>query len=247
VELLVMIAVIAILAAILLPELGKGREASWRAACLSNLRQLAMGNQAYADDRGSYVPAAADIWGLNLQRWHGRRATADESFDAAASPLAPYLGAGERIRTCGSFRPAAGGFESGCGGYGYNAAGVGSRAYLVGSYAGAGLGLPAGGLRDPAHTVMFADAAFPQRRGSTTALIEYSFVEPYRHLADTQPEETYVAEPSMHFRHGGCSNVEWCDGHGTAEPLTVRRSGGASTRLGLGWIGEGNNALFDPF
>ena len=58
IELLVVIAIIAVLAALLLPALGKARDAAKRIACLSNLRQVAMGYTAYAGDHGRY-PAHA--------------------------------------------------------------------------------------------------------------------------------------------------------------------------------------------
>jgi type II secretory pathway pseudopilin PulG len=42
IELLAVIAIISILAALLLPTLGKARQASPRSACLSNLHQIAL-------------------------------------------------------------------------------------------------------------------------------------------------------------------------------------------------------------
>lgn len=50
VELLVVIAVIALLMAILLPALGRAREQAKRVMCLSNLRQLTIAWMAYADN-----------------------------------------------------------------------------------------------------------------------------------------------------------------------------------------------------
>ncbi|MGH7994448.1 MAG: type II secretion system protein, partial [Limisphaerales bacterium] len=50
VELLVSIAVIAILAAMILPALSQSKQSAWRAQCTSNLRQLGMATEMYWDD-----------------------------------------------------------------------------------------------------------------------------------------------------------------------------------------------------
>ena len=55
IELLVVIAIIAILAALLMPVLGRAKEAGRRIACLSNMRQLSLASQMFAnDDQGNY-------------------------------------------------------------------------------------------------------------------------------------------------------------------------------------------------
>lgn len=56
VELLVVIAVIAILASLLLPALGSARDTARRAACLSNLRQIGVAITAYAGDSEGKIP-----------------------------------------------------------------------------------------------------------------------------------------------------------------------------------------------
>ena len=56
IELLVVIAILAILAALMLPSLASAREQGWRAACLSNLRQMGLAMHAYASDSEGKIP-----------------------------------------------------------------------------------------------------------------------------------------------------------------------------------------------
>lgn len=57
VELLVVVAVIAVLVGILLPALGGARRSAWAAGCASNLRQAFLVCQMYADAHGGVGPA----------------------------------------------------------------------------------------------------------------------------------------------------------------------------------------------
>lgn len=78
IELLVVIAIIAILAALLLPALARAKEASKRAACLSNLHQMGIGMLLYADDNDGALPRGNDpIWWQVLAPQLGGRQTTD--------------------------------------------------------------------------------------------------------------------------------------------------------------------------
>ncbi len=57
IELLVVVAIIGILAALLLPALGRARDKVQAVACLSNMRQLATGFVIYADDNNGAMVA----------------------------------------------------------------------------------------------------------------------------------------------------------------------------------------------
>jgi prepilin-type N-terminal cleavage/methylation domain-containing protein len=61
IELLVVIAIIAILAAILFPVFARARESARRATCLSNLKQLGVGFQMYAQDWDETYPSGLTL------------------------------------------------------------------------------------------------------------------------------------------------------------------------------------------
>lgn len=65
IELLVVIAIISILASILFPVFARSREKGRQAACLSNLRQIAMSFHMYSQDNDEELPAGRlgnDLW-----------------------------------------------------------------------------------------------------------------------------------------------------------------------------------------
>lgn len=253
IELLVVVAILAVLAAILVPAVTRALAAGRQSFCAQNLHQIHLANTQYAGDHGRYAPAAPDLFGANLTRWHGARTERRQPFKAGSGPLAEYLGSVAAVRSCPALRgarsgPDANAFEAACGGYGYNQVGVGSTSYFDG-YNGDALrqGMAPEDLASPASTVMFADTAFPQPYQSPDYLIEYSFAEPYHFLSGSAPPAaTSTALPSIHFRHRTQANVVWGAGQVSARPLTVPGPGPYQA-YGLGWFGDRDNNLFDPF
>lgn len=110
VELLVVIGIIALLISILLPVLGRAREASKQVKCLSNIRQLGMATVLYANDNKGWLPASSRgncamahdwIWfqyiyadGTDpLNRWKRNNTPVGADRDLDESRLGKYLGA----------------------------------------------------------------------------------------------------------------------------------------------------------
>ena len=81
VEVLVVIAVIALIAAMLLPALSKARQSGRRTACASNLRQLSVAVSIYAgENEGDYPPVnQTNRWPAQLHRGY-------ENFDVLLCP-----------------------------------------------------------------------------------------------------------------------------------------------------------------
>ena len=258
VELLVVVAIVALLIGVLLPALGQAREAGMMTVSMSNLRQLQLANSAHALERDDRYVAGAPRFRENLERWHGTRASLSVPFEPEGAPLTSFL-EGDAVsgvlRACPRFVPIAEslreagiGFEASAGGYGYNNAYAGTVRERVGPVISVvrddTRGERTARFAQPSRTIGFATSAFV-----TDRLIEYSFVEPP--LIPQSPWARY--DPSMHFRFGGSGGkalAVWLDGHASAHArdFTYRSGlyGGDPDTFQVGWFGDDeDNTLYD--
>ena len=259
IELLVVVAIIGILAAILFPVFTSAQQSGRRTKCAQQLRQLVQANVAYADDNsGHFAPAASDIFGANLHRWHGARATSDSDFEPSRGPLWQYLGRSGGVKKCSLLMmlkaksQARAAYESGCGGFGYNYLYVGGTYYLNDPINAAKVTSTIGDLASASRTVMFTDAAMALTDKQKTVLVEESFAYPPRLVStDSSGSQSFTdASPSVHFRHGARANVGWCDGHMSSRSMSFSMDGenayGVDSKANnLGWFGPQDNSLWD--
>lgn len=85
IELLTVIAIIGILAAIIIPTVGKVRESAHRASCASNLRQIALASRLWSDENQDRIPLVQGMVDDVVTRW--------------AVALLPYVGNGLKSDT----------------------------------------------------------------------------------------------------------------------------------------------------
>ncbi len=202
VELLAVLAVIALLGSLLLPALSRSKSTGQRVKCVANLHQLGLAAQMYWDDnaghsfpyRGGAVNGGDVYWFGWLERGgEGKRA-----FDATLGALHPYLG-GRGVEICPSLNYSLLKFKlkalGAAYGYGYNIH----------------LSVPASEppvnifkLARPTGLVLLTDAAQVN-----------TFQAPASPQNPMLEEFYYVStnEASAHFRHGQTAHAAFCDGH----------------------------------
>lgn len=206
VEMLVVIAVIAILAAMLLPALARSRESAERIRCVSNQRQLGLAVQMYWDDHNGnafrYGGVATNGGRLYWFGWLGSGAEGERPFDATPGALFPYL-QGRNVGICPSLKYDLGQFKlkatGAAYGYGYNlflSAEQGHPQVKVSSVARVS---DAALLADAAQVNTFQPPASP----NNPMLEEFYYID--------------ATEATVHFRHERKANVLFCDGHIAAE------------------------------
>ena len=224
IEVLVVIAVLGVLAAILVPALGRGRDAAQSARCMDNLRQLGLATQLYWDDNdGQTFPYLLGATNGGKRYWFGwlkPGAEGEREFDLSLGVLAPYL-QGSGVELCAAldygstiykFKAKAAAF-----GYGYNLH-LGENPTLISR------------VLHPSETALLADAA-QVNDFQAPASPERPLLEEFYYV-DADDGAGY---PNAHFRHGHRANVVSCDGHVDREQPVP---GSLDSRMPAEWVGR---------
>ncbi len=201
VELLVVIALIALLASLLLPALAGARRSAQGAQCSSNLRQFAIAAQLYWDDHDGaafrFRGAATNGGDIFWFGWLERGAEGERDFDPASGVLWPYLGS-RGVAFCPAFGAPGPDFKpkalGGTGGYGYNLA-------LSGPDDQPCIRLQS--VARPSEFAVFADAA-QVNDFQAPASPERPLLEEFYYVNQN--------EPTAHFRHRERCAVSCADG-----------------------------------
>jgi len=226
-EILLVILVIGILAALALPVFSRARERAIQAVCKSHLKQLGLAVRLYLQYNDSiYFPYEVETDEGTLYYYGLETPSPDGDgveLDVTRGYLFPYYSLVEGVGSCPAFNlPASPRRTRGAAlGYGYNRFGV--------------AGLRSAAVGNPENIILFADCARVVRRTSTIG-------------ARLVVEEFHYVSPcdfTVHFRHGGQGNFLFCDGH--VEARYPKRILPVLPDAQVGMVNElGDTSLFIP-
>lgn len=221
VELLVVLTIVSLLAALTIPALRNARQKAGSARCQSNLRQLSMATQSFVADNHEYPLYINPNYALGEYPEHSTE---------WVRALEPY-GASGLLWRCPSALSATAQEASRDVTYGYNVYGL--AAYVIGNVGNTCLGLGALELViDPASAYHPVGEALVIRPSSMLAVGD-GFLGWDRDVSDDtlvfgrdRAAAKLVAQNPMSAqraakRHGACANVSFCDGR--VEALTFER------------------------
>jgi prepilin-type processing-associated H-X9-DG protein len=208
IELLVVGAIIAVLAALLLPAVSKSTSSAHRIRCVSNLRQLGFAAQMYWDDNGGhafrYRGVATNGGDLYWFGWLARGSEGTRAFDPAAGALFPYLG-GRGVEICPALNYALQQFKRKATGASY---GYGYNLYLSAPWDAPPRSITR--ISRPAESTVLADAA-QVNTWQPPASADHPMLEEWYYVDDN------AVQPNGHFRHAHQACAVFCDGHVAGE------------------------------
>ncbi|MCP3903803.1 MAG: DUF1559 domain-containing protein [Planctomycetes bacterium] len=211
VEILVVISIMSILLGLLLPALGRVRAAGRGLTCQSNLRQMNLAAQQYANVFDAWPAAIRYEPGdgmLNIVAWDW--VTTFDGRLVKPGPLWAFTGRPGEVPQCPDYHGTTNFEGDPYTGYNYNTSFLGAEAPFPSmGWDAVRPGVPPHACRRAAACAMFGDAG---RAGGTNKFMR----APSNHEGHP-PELIYAGGQA--FRHPGGTNVGYVDGHvGPADP-----------------------------
>ena len=247
VELLVVVAIVAMLMGMLLPSFGRAREQARRVACASNLRQLGQGFHLYAGDYHGMAMPMAYFHDWPMTYWYGREANA-AGVDQTHGILWPYLSSD--VKECGVYEcpdQPLGTIENLQGAWATITSTYGYNGYYLAPATTPGWAMSIGNrpwqnldtLPRPQEVFVFADTMIDWfGRLKNCALLDPPM------LYEGRGRWTLNENPTTSFRHDWQTNAVCADGHVTLKP--PGKSLIQSYEFRLGSVGNGNDPHYVP-
>ena len=208
IELLVVIAIIAILAGLLFPVLAKAREKARQGQCLSNIRQLALAIDMYADEYEAYPLHSHREQGHPGWRWH--------------QMIFPYV-KNEAVYVCPSSPLSAIDLSTDIMVYGYNYQYLGNGRNPKGT--GPALLTSPGAIAKPAQTIMLADSCGRSRFDGTPKECKDGYAidppQPNPSFGQYYGGKSPAERARVADRHNEGANCAFCDCHAKWVPIRV--------------------------
>jgi prepilin-type processing-associated H-X9-DG protein/prepilin-type N-terminal cleavage/methylation domain-containing protein len=234
IELLVVMALVATLAALLLPALNRSKASAKRLQCVSNLHQMGIAAQVYTDEHAGRFPVAYTAGTI-----HGQAAAIAWDLTTIQGPVPAVVpgllwqGQGPRqIQQCPAFAGRANWLTDPHTGYNYNTSYLGH-----GQFESIPEPARAADVRQPARTVIFGD-------GQYAAGANKFMRAPWPNPGDAAFRGRWAG--TQGFRHGGRSNAAFCDGHveSPRERFTENVDDATRVAAGTGFL-SADNSLYD--
>ncbi len=201
-ELLVVVAVIAMLLAVVMPSLAKAKEMGRKASCLNNLHQFYLAAMVYTESNKGFFPIAYYTVSTPPQTVQNCWDFTMRQNGVTTTKISGILWQGdtiEKIQQCPAFKGASNTASDPYTGYNYNTSYIGHGQYEMPSQPDR-----SNQMRRPAYCAMFGD-------GQTVNGANKFMRSPLPSDSDWGFSGRYGG--TQGYRHNKSTNVVWCDGH----------------------------------
>lgn len=253
IELLIVIAIIALLAGMLMPALNKARESGKKASCTGNLKQLGSAAVLYSADYDGWMAACARGWCCKQGTWVAKNAS-QQRVDLRTAGLITQYANSLNVKCCPSVasmaiaqlgpqeatpeiatESSAGDCRGG--GYGMNTM-FGFRNGENGKNCVSGYTkVRATAILNPSKAVMLSDTIVQQTSKEGVFQVYPYYLQPRNGTEVFGVGALASNAATQHFRHNGTANVAWADGHVSPERIGEFDDSGFARSNVVGWLG----------